>query len=414
MLVVDEITGKQVDSGRCCKVVVSLDNNQIQFGYVKDQHSYVNALIYNEDGDSQIMPVLYERVKDKLFFSNRQGIYITKQNVTQEFMISEICTRGRGIFPYNFRKRYEAIESFSIFKGRQKINEEIKFPLSDYFKYTFGLEFETSEGIIPENRIFEDGLIPLRDGSISGLEYSTVVLEGNDGLNLLSQQLDDLKKYTNFNKECSLHIHLGGFPLEKDSLFRLYRLCYRLQETGELSSLLPPLTFRTSAYKSSGKDYCKLLPRYESFEDLYYSLVGVPYLGSLEQPHPCDPDRSRKWNVHTRYYWVNFINSFCYNVNKTIEFRFLRPTFNRRKILVWLYILNAIMLFAENKTLYEVKRARLVTILKTAYPEDLANKLNLELIKLKILVQTQVNNYNDRIGAALNIEEGLFPDKELI
>ena len=72
------------------------------------------------------------------------------------------------------------------------------------------------------------------------------------------------------------------------------------------------------------------------------------------------------------------------------------------------------MLFAENKTLYEVKRARLVTILKTAYPEDLANKLNLELIKLKILVQTQENNYNDRIGAALNIEEGLFPDKELI
>lgn len=414
MLVIDEITRRQVDSDRCQKVVVSLDNDQVQFGYVKDPHSYVKALIYTEEGNGQIMPVLYEKLKDKLFFSNRQGIYITKKHVSPDVMVSEICTRGRGIFPYNFRKKYEAIESFNIFKGRQKINENIEFPLSDYLKYTFGLEFETSEGIIPENRIFEDGLIPLRDGSISGLEYSTVVLEGNEGLNLLSQQLKDLKKYTNFNKECSLHIHFGGFPLEKDSLFRLYRLCYRLQETGELSNLLPPLTFRTSAYKSSGKDYCKLLPCYESFEDLYYSLVGVPYLGSLEQPHPCDPDRSRKWNIHTRYYWVNFINSFCYKVNKTIEFRFLRPTFNRRKILVWMYIFNAILLYAEKKSLYEVKRARLGTVIKAIYPRELAEKINLEMIKLKILVQTQINNYNDRIGASIDLEDGLFKEDDLI
>lgn len=142
---------------------------------------------------------------------------------------------------------------------------------------------------------------------------------------------------------------------EKYSLFRLYQLFYRLQETEKLSNLLPPLTFRTSAYKSSGKDYCKLLPCYGSFEDLYYSLVGVPYLGSFEQPHPCDPDRSRKWNIHTRYYWVNFINSFCYKINKTIEFRFLRPTFNRRKILVWMYIFNAIFLYAEKNHYTKLK-----------------------------------------------------------
>lgn len=142
--------------------------------------------------------------------------------------------------------------------------------------------------------------------------------------------------------------------------------------------------------------------------------MGVPYLGNLEQPHPCDPDRSRKWNIHTRYYWVNFINSFCYKVNKTIEFRFLRPTFNRRKILVWMYIFNAILLYSEKKSLYEIKRAKLGTIIKAAYPRELAEKINLEMIKLKILVQTQLDNYNDKIGASVDLENGLFKEDDLI
>ena len=84
-------------------------------------------------------------------------------------------------------------------------------------------------------------------------------MKGNSGLNLLSQQLETLKKYTSFNKECSLHIHFGGYPLEDKALFRLYQVCLYLQENGELSKILPPFTFETSRYKDSGKDYCKFL-----------------------------------------------------------------------------------------------------------------------------------------------------------
>ena len=53
-------------------------------------------------------------------------------------------------------------------------------------------------------------------------------------------------------------------------------------------------------------------------------------------------------------------------------------------------------------------------IFRRVYPEDLAKKLDLEVIKLQILVQTQVRNSNDKIGADLSIEDGLFPPTEII
>ena len=130
----------------------------------------------------------------------------------KDAIFAKYC-RGRN-FPYHFRKEYEAVNNLETFKDRQKVRYDFEFPIENFIKYSFGLEFETSNGIIPEEICFADGLIPLRDGSISGNEYSTVVLQGHKGFNLLYQQLETLRKYTRFDKECSLHIHFGGFPLE--------------------------------------------------------------------------------------------------------------------------------------------------------------------------------------------------------
>ena len=79
-----------------------------------------------------------------------------------------------------------------------------------------------------------------------------------------------------------------------------------------------------------------------------------------------------------------------------------------------MYIFNAILLYSEKKSLYEVKRAKLGTVIRAVYPKELAEKINLEMIKLKILVQTQINNYNDRIGASVDLEDGLFKEDEII
>ena len=413
MLVIDESTGKKVKKEKCTEVVVSCKNGKLIFGYVEDLSKCVSSMYLCKNGERSFYNALYEKTKNDMFFSNRQGIYIFKENLTENYIISETHIKGRGIFPYNFSRRYEAVENFRIFSGKQTVLGNTKYRLSEYLDYTFGLEFETSEGIIPENICYQDGLIPLRDGSITGLEYSTVVMKGNSGLNLLSQQLETLKKYTSFNKECSLHIHFGGYPLEDKALFKLYQVCLCLQENGELSKILPPFTFETSRYKDSGKDYCKFLPKYKNFESLYRSFVGENYLGSLKQPHPNDPDRKRKWNIPTRYYWINFINMFCYTINKTVEFRFLRPTYNLRKILVWMYIMNAILKYSEEGfNIFD--GIKLQDIIKTIYPKEVSDELCLEILKLEILVKSQVRNSGDMIGADLSYENDLFPENELI
>ena len=420
MQVIDEISREQVNANLCRRVIVDHIPDQIIYGYVKNQVPGIKLTIVGFHTKSGFFSGLacMNTLGDKLFYGNRTGQYFSKVNCPEDFYLMEKYTKGRGAFPYNFERRYEAIESFNIFKGKQElVIPEKDYPLSHHLKYTFGLEFETSMGYIPEHICMRDGLIPLRDGSISGLEYSTVVLNGNFGLGLLEQQCETLKKYTTFNKECSLHVHLGNFPLDPGKLFKLYTICFNLQGSGSFTSLLPKYTFNSAKYKESGKDYCKKLPQFESFNDMYRGFVGRTFYGDLTQPHPNDPDRSRKWNIVTRYFWVNFINILCYNINKTIEFRFLRPTFNYRKITVWLYIMNAILRFAEDDdiTLMMCASTGLKQIVDYVYQGDseLQKKLKIEILKLELLNKNQTSN-GDKIGADLAFEEELFDSKELL
>ena len=111
--------------------------------------------------------------------------------------------------------------------------------------------------------------------------------------------------------------------------------------------MIPRLSFRTSEYKANGKDYCLKLPEFHSFLDLYKFFVRRDYGGSLSQPHPEDPDRNHKWQIHNRYYGLNLINMLCYKSPKTVEFRFLRPSFNWIKLFFWAYFFDMIVTLAE-------------------------------------------------------------------
>ena len=91
---------------------------------------------------------------------------------------------GRENFPYNLdRVVYNAKFEEHLFKNKQKVLNNIEFKYIKEFPYTFGLEFETAGGYLPQHQLYELGLIPLRDGSITGIEFTTVVLQGNKGLN---------------------------------------------------------------------------------------------------------------------------------------------------------------------------------------------------------------------------------------
>ena len=409
MQVIDEVTGKLESKRRCKKFVTKiLKDNTVIYGYTRQME---HTIVVQSRGLGCSVTAIWDTIKEDVFYSNYQGCYKLKSEYSETSILKETLIFGQGGFPYTFSRRYEAVESFDIFSGKQSVIKEKSYPISKVLKYTIGLEFETAAGYIPENLCFRDGLIPLRDGSISGLEYSTVVLKGDRGLSLLEQQLSTLKKYTEFNKECSLHIHFGNFPLDPMKVWNLYQICLGLQN--QIRSLVPAYTFKSSEYKANRKDYCNLLPAYRNFDELYQSLVGRRFLGSFEQPHPNDIRREAKWRIPTRYYWVNFINLLCYRVNKTVEFRLLRPSYNFKKIQVWLYILNAILLYAEGCKSVSPSRVNLQNIIETVYPRELVDKLKTELCKLEILTQNQ-SRCADLIGGDLILENKLFPSNEVI
>jgi hypothetical protein len=411
----DELTGKETCHPHPKRVLVRIVNGIYVYGYTTKD----SACIRVKARHGFIAEVLLESpIMNDVIYSNRQGVYLFKEGMTKQEIMIETNTRGRGGFPYTFQRRYEAIESFKIFNNRQEmVGEKKEHPISKYLKYSYGLEFETSEGYIPEHICYRDGLIPLRDGSITGLEYSTVVMNGNDGICLLEQQLKTLREYTIFDKECSLHIHFGNFPMNTDAIFNVYRVCKRLE--GEIQFLVPQYTFNSAKYKNSGKDYCKFLPPsmnpgdrpYRSFEEFYEGLVGKSYEGSLTEPHPSDPGRERKWQIATRYFWVNFINILCYDVNKTIEFRLLRPSYNLEKITYWMYVFNAILVYSESLGKTEsVSDISLGKIFKEIYDDETAENLLIETEKVKMLIDTQ-SKQNDFIGATIHLEDKLFnPD----
>ena len=403
MYVVDEISNEIVNYKECTVFIVGYIQDIIIFGYTKEITKLQRCLLYTPQNGYVLEYACQKYIEEFTVFSSLRGYYISIHSLSYIEILKETTTLNHGEFPYSFTRKYEAIENFPIFTDKEKVNSRKTFFGSKNIKYTIGLEFETSLGYIPEDVCFRDGLIPLRDGSIPGLEYSTIVLSGSKGLSLLSQQIDTLKKYTVFNKECSLHIHFGGFPLNPDKIFRLYRICRTLESS--IRRITPLYTFESSQYKANKKDYCKQLQVYEDFDDMYMRLVGKSFYGDLCQPHPKDLQRKAKWHINTRYYWCNFINILCYNINKTIEFRFLRPTYNIQKILLWIYILNAILKYAEECTDYSCLGIN--SVVSKVYPPKLSNRIQKGLELLKILTNMQAEN-GDFIGSDMMLEQRVF------
>lgn len=388
------------NEANCYPAIIGITNNIIELGYVtKDIYYdlfYINNRIYCGH---------YEDVKEYFFFNERIGYYILNTNASH---FSNI--HGYGSFPYLFSKNYEALYNFDIFQNRQIIKENKEYWATKYLNnFTFGLEFETSCGYIPQMECYRNGLIPLRDGSIRGLEYSTVVLKGNKGLNLLHQQLEQLKSHCLFDKDCSLHIHIGNFPVEEEHLFILYKIAKVFEK--KIALYIPKWSYCTRCYKSSQKDYCKKLwNNLSSFDELYYTIVGNNYQGSLFDVHPDDPDRQRKWLVTSRYRWLNLVNMVCYDSPKTIEFRFLRPTFNETKIVFWLLLLTGILRYVmkivnEKRNVEdEIKSFTLIRFINEMFDNNDAKQMKLFLKDLKEGIHAQ-NANSDFCGELTNLEK---------
>ena len=116
----------------------------------------------------------------------------------------------------------------------------------------------------------------------------------------------------------------------------------------------------------------------------------------------------------------------CYDSAKTVEFRFLTPTYSFEKLTTFLMILNAVLLYAERFTsecegmsekdilckldnMHFRNGLTIKKIISIVYPKDIVDYLNNGLLKLTCLKDTQ-HNVGDYCGARLDIENKYFTD----
>lgn len=221
---------------------------------------------------------------------------------------------------------------------------------------TFGLEFETVRGFIPERLCYKYGLIPLRDGSIEGLEYVTVPMSGRQGLYAVREICKELSKRTKFNQTCALHLHLGGLERNEKSLLSMFILTLMMQD--ELFSLQPKYKKNNPGANHGGfcKPFNKSLvnelgkrPAKMSDSDIRNSFSRIfefisdgrsygHYSYNLDNvgAHPSDPNGNRKWNINSRYFITNFV-PIIFGNKKTVEFRQHHITHDFEKVMQFLF-----------------------------------------------------------------------------
>jgi hypothetical protein len=279
-----------------------------------------------------------------------------------------------------------------------KISESIKNYASLLENLSFGLEFETTKGFIPNRILNQYGLIPLRDGSISGIEYVTVPMEGEKGLQCTADILKVLKERTEYDDDtCSLHLHLGNVPRTKEFILAFFKIGMKIQD--EMFQMFP--LYKKYNYHIKNKNYSAPLSTFEilsqldpvidsrnideNFGVLYkYLSMGQDFKSvgnSLDNviAHPADVNGNQKWLIKPRYLLFNII-PLIFGNKQTIEFRIHTPTYEINKILPFIFMNALIVNFTiKNQT----------SILKN---KNYLNQLSLSDILFNQIDNSSINN----------------------
>ena len=289
-----------------------LEKDEIIFGYYSP-NPYKNITVYLPNGNN-FNCLDWKLLPPSKFVEDTYHLVFKHINCTalgsNENRIPKASLSANG-YPYQlpYCTKHYPEDLYQKFITGVKESKENTTRLSDYIssigKYSFGFEFETNNGKIPNYRLLETGLLPLRDGSINGIEFATIPLSGEKGVNILENICESLKKYTTFTENESLHLHLGNIPTNKKFIGSLYTICCILEK--DIFSLFPKYYAQTSKFKARAKDYNMPLKKElvamtpeETFDNIaFYLSEGKKYQG-MGSEHPSDPEGQHKWQINCR------------------------------------------------------------------------------------------------------------------
>ena len=257
---------------------------------------------------------------------------IPRQIINQEYKKSLL---------YNFKDYIpECVKNFENFKIIKNDYVENVYKQLQYILdfHSFGIELETTKGMIPEHIYKNLGVRPVRDGSISGLEYVTIPLNGKKGLYAFVEIINAINKYTSSDYTCSMHIHVGNVPRTKEFIVAMFKTMYYLQNemyrlfpsykqnnlnikrqcyTAPLNDhLMTSLNYNSETLEKIKEDYQKIVYELSSKHPEFKNFIELENINS----HPCDPSENSKWNIKERYKILNIIPLIFTN-KQTIEYR---------------------------------------------------------------------------------------------
>ena len=346
------------------KGVVDVIENKLIMGYFNNNIKYSILIDKNN--------IKFNLFNPESFKNNKE--YREQLSTGNFYHISRLSSNKFNtiVFPnkdYKYSLPYDSkgIIENNLKNYNENYNPEISKNIKNYAplleKLSFGLEFETTKGFIPNRILNQYGLIPLRDGSISGIEYVTVPMQGEKGLQCTADILKVLNERTEYNDDtCSLHLHLGNIPRTKEFILAFFKVGMRIQD--EMFQMFP--LYKKYNYGIKNKNYSAPLSTFEilsqldpvidssnideNFGVLYrYLSMGQDFKSvgnSLDNVlnHPADPNGNHKWQILPRYLLFNII-PLLFGNKQTIEFRIHTPTYDVNKILPFIFMNSLIVNF---------------------------------------------------------------------
>lgn len=314
---------------------------------------------------------------------------------------------------YNIEdNRHEYNDAVAFFeKSPIKIDKDLR-RVAYYIKdITYGLEVEVISGMLPEHILNKYGLVICKDGSIMPdgeelypPEFVSVPYKGAKGLQAIRNFVKEISLRSDISIRCSLHLHIGNIPIDRIFIVSLYSLCVKIQK--DVFKMFPYYKTEPEGYTKDNKNYCQPLQDFlckysnrefnkyinRSFKDIYYFISGGRAVDwEWNKKHKRNPWGQHKWNIHSRYYWVNFINLF-FSKRDTIEFRIHTPTLNSDKIINWLLMCNAIIKFAQKNVISCIDEKPIAFQQVLNYYKD-----NFKSNYSDILSERLINYYNNRV-----------------
>ena len=360
----------------------SLSKNNFLLSMYLHNHSYADFLPRIDSNElGTTIYFIDKEVIDILDLSNQNNCYKLKANVKRRYDFkSKACKNklGRQFTPSIIKREIHSnkIPLKSIKEGANILGIESKtYVASEGLKYSFGVELETSQGLVTLQDYFINrlNLSSIRDGSVLGAEYVTGVLKGDSGFNQLYRASTVLNKQNKVDKSCGMHVHIGGANFNKAFSVYAHILSEKIQDS----------MFSIVSKTRRGNSYCgdviklgleDVIKKYGAsygvevaYKELYEHMTYGYALGSAHNKKHnhhygryCGKYNGIADEDNFRYKWLNLIpcnfnvrgiqhpkNGYNKNAD-TIEFRFHSGTLNYTKIKNFTLICMAFVNYVES------------------------------------------------------------------